>query len=45
MDNGGLLDNTALAIFPEHLAFGGEEVLQLVVPGASGRTVNLRSST
>ncbi len=44
MDNGGFLDMAALAIFPEYLAFDGEEVLQLAVPGASGRTVNLLSS-
>jgi hypothetical protein len=45
MDNGGFLDTAALAIFPEYLAFDGEEVLQLAVPGASGRTANLHSST
>ncbi len=45
MDNGGFLDMAALAIFPEYLAFDGEEVLQLAVPGASGRTANLHSST
>ncbi len=35
----------ALAIFQEYLTFDGEDVLKLAVPGASGRTINLRPST
>jgi hypothetical protein len=34
-----------IAIFPEYLAFDGEDVAKLAVPGASGRKANLRSST
>jgi hypothetical protein len=45
MDNGGFVDTAALAIFPKYLAFDGEEVSKLAVPGASGRTVNCRPST
>lgn len=45
MDNGGFLDVATLAIFQEYLTFDGEDVLQLAVPGASGRTINLRPST
>ena len=36
--NRGPFDIATLAIFPEYLEFEGQEVLQLVVEGAAGRT-------
>jgi hypothetical protein len=39
MYNRGPFDIATLAIFPEYIEFDGEEVLQLVVPGAAGRTI------
>jgi hypothetical protein len=37
--NRGPFDIATLAILPEYLEFEGQEVLQLVVEGAAGRTV------
>ena len=37
--NRGPFDIATLAIFPEYIEFDGEEVLRLVVEGATGRTV------
>jgi len=36
--NRGPFDIATLAIFPEYLEFEGQDVLQLVVEGAAGRT-------